>query len=162
MILSGERIKRQADEEKLVEGYSEKSLNGAGYDLRVGRFYRIRGEAMLGVEKRILPETEEILGDGIDLKPDEYILIETIERVHMPKDLMARILPRSTLFRAGCSLITAVVDPGYYGTLTMGLKNISSARFRLERGAKIGQIVFEEVSGEATAYNGRYQGGKVV
>jgi len=80
----------------------------------------------------------------------------------MPKNLMARILPRSTLFRAGCSLISAVVDPGYRGTLTMGLKNLSDTAFYLERGARIGQIVFEEVAGETVSYNGRYQGGRVV
>jgi len=51
MILPADEIKKKADEEKLIENYSEKSLNGAGYDLRVGRFYRIRGEAFLGVEK---------------------------------------------------------------------------------------------------------------
>ena len=162
MILSAEKIKSLVSEEKLIEGFSEKSLNGAGYDLRVGRFYKIRGDACLGVENRILPEADEIKSEEITLKPDEYLLIETQERVHMPKNLMARILPRSTLFRAGCSLITAVVDPGYYGTLTMGLKNLSGSAFRLEKGARIGQIVFEEVAGEATSYNGRYQGGKVV
>jgi dCTP deaminase len=162
MILSAERIRKQVTEEKLIEDFSEKSLNGAGYDLRVGRFYKIRGEALLGVEKRVLPEADEIKADEITLKPGEYLLIETLEKVHMPKNLMARILPRSTLFRAGCSLITAVVDPGYYGTLTVGLTNLSGAVFRLEKGARVGQIVFEEVSGEATEYNGRYQGGKVV
>jgi deoxycytidine triphosphate deaminase len=123
MILSAEKIRKQVTEEKLIEGFSEKSLSGAGYDLRVGRFYKIRGEALLGVERRVLPEADEIIADAVTLKPEEYLLIETVEKVHMPKDLMARILPRSTLFRAGCSLITAVVDPGYYGTLTMGLKN---------------------------------------
>ncbi len=162
MILSAEKIRKQVNEEKLIENYSEKSLSGAGYDLRVGRFYKIRGEAILGVEKRVLPEADEIIADEITLKPGEYILIETMEKVHMPKNLAARILPRSTLFRAGCSLITAVVDPGYYGTLTMGLKNLSGANFQLEKGARVGQIVFEEVAGEATTYNGRYQGGRVV
>ena len=162
MILSAQRIKKKASEEKLIEGFSENSLNGAGYDLRVGRFYKIRGEAYLGVERRTLPEVDEIITDELTLKPGEYILVETLEKVHMPKDLMARILPRSTLFRAGCSLITAVVDPGYYGTLTMGLKNLSSADFRLEKKARIGQIVFEEVCGQAISYDGRYQGGKVV
>jgi len=162
MILPADEIKKKADEEKLIENYSEKSLNGAGYDLRVGRFYRIRGEAFLGVEKRTLPEVDEISAEGITLNTGEYVLVETVERVCMPKNLMARILPRSTLFRAGCSLISAVVDPGYRGTLTMGLKNLSDTAFYLERGARIGQIVFEEVAGETVSYNGRYQGGRVV
>lgn len=162
MILSAQKIKNLVEQHKLIENYDEKSLTGAGYDLRAGKFYRIKGEAFLGAKERKLPEAHEIKEDKIILAPDEYILIETTEKVHMPKDLMARILNRSTLFRCGCSLMTAVVDAGYYGALTIGLKNLSNQKFTLEKGARIGQIVFETIEGETTLYEGRYQGGKVV
>ena len=162
MILGSEIIKKLTEEKKLIESFDEKSLCGAGYDLRVGKFYEITGASHLGVNGRTLPSANEIFKDVIALGPDDYLLIETIEKVNMPKDVMARILPRSTVFRAGCFLVTAVVDPGYFGTLTMGLKNLSQCDFRLEKGSRIGQIVFEEVSGEANLYDGRYQGGKIV
>ena len=162
MILSKEKISLLVKEKKLIEGFLETSLCGAGYDMRVGKFYRTCGSAALSAEGRSLPNAEEIKSDYVTLKPGDYILVETVEKVNMPKDLMAIILPRSSVFRAGCSLITAVVDPGYYGTLTMGFKNLSDCEFSLGKGARIGQIVFEEVSGEASAYDGRYQGGKVV
>ncbi len=162
MILGRECIAALVKEKNLIESFDEKSLGGAGYDLRAGRLYAIKGQSHLGVSSRILPSAEEITTETVHLKPGDYILAETVEKVNMPKDLMARILPRSTLFRAGCILVTAVVDPGYYGTLTMGLKNLSDSGFTLEKGSRIGQIVFEEVSGGTTLYNGRYQGGKVV
>jgi len=162
MILSQEKIRKLVQEKKLIEGFSAKSLSGAGYDLRAGKFYKIKGCAHLRVDDRTLPEAEEIEEGELTLKPGDYLLIETMEKVNMPEDLMARILPRSTLFRGGCSLMTAVVDPGYFGALTMGIKNLSGCDFSLSRGARVGQIVFEEVSGDATPYNGRYQGGKVV
>jgi len=76
--------------------------------------------------------------------------------------LMARVLPRSSLFRCGASLRNAVVDPGYNGTLTFGLKNESEFNFVVEKGARICQIVFEAVHGETKPYQGKYQGGKVV
>lgn len=162
MILSAQKIKHLVSKHKLIEYFDEESLNGAGYDLRAGRFHRIKGESFLGVRERRLPEACEIKEDKVTLKPEEYILVETIEKVHMPKNLMARILNRSTLFRCGCSLMTAVVDPGYYGALTVGLKNLSNQDFTVERGARIAQIVFETIEGEATPYEGRYQGGKIV
>jgi deoxycytidine triphosphate deaminase len=84
-----------------------------------------------------------------------------MEKVNMPKDLLALILPRSSLFRCGVSLHTAVVDPGFIGTLTFGMKNLSEHPFEIEIGSKIGQIVFEEVKGNDKLYNGKYQGGKV-
>jgi len=80
----------------------------------------------------------------------------------MPGNLVARILPRSTVFRNGCALITALVDPSFKGTLTMGLKNLSGFEFRFQPGARVAQLVFEEVSGETKPYEGHYQGGKVV
>lgn len=162
MLLSKQRIKELVTNEGLLENFDESSLNGAGYDLRANRFYRIKGDSFLGVTERHLPEIEELEGDVITLKAGEYILVETLEKVHMPANLMARILSRSTLFRSGCVLATAVVDPGYYGILTMGLKNLSDLEFRIEKGARVGQITFEEVSGETELYNGKYQGGKIV
>jgi deoxycytidine triphosphate deaminase len=162
MILAQEKIRKLVAQQKLIENYDEKSLTGAGYDLRVGKFYRISGEPFLGIKERKLPQVSEEKTDQIKIAPQEYILIETIEKVHMPKDLIARVLNRSTLFRCGCTLITALVDPGYYGILTIGLKNLSNQTFTLEKGARIGQIVFETIDGETTTYEGRYQGGKIV
>jgi deoxycytidine triphosphate deaminase len=162
MILSQEKIRKLVTEKKLIENYDEKSLSGAGYDLRVGKFYRIKGEPVLGIKERTLPQAIEEKTDKIRLEPQEYILIETMEKVHMPKDLVAKVLNRSTVFRCGCTLISALVDPGYYGILTLGLKNLSNQPFTLEKGARVGQIVFETIDGETTLYEGRYQGGKIV
>jgi dUTP pyrophosphatase len=108
-----------------------------------------------------LPELGEVTGDAFYLQPNEYYLCTTKEKVNMPKDLVAFIFPRSTLFRSGVSLRTAVVDPGYKGRLTIGIKNETSRRFVLEKNARIAQIVFSRIHGKATSYEGKYQGGKV-
>ncbi len=108
-----------------------------------------------------MPELDEHTNDFYSLAPGKYYLCTTLEKVNMPLDLVAFILPRSTLFRCGVSLRTAVVDPGYRGILTLGIRNESEHEFALERGSRICQIVFSEVRGEATNYEGKYQGGKV-
>jgi len=61
----------------------------------------------------------------LTLKPGEYVLMETVEKVNMPSDLAARVLNKSSLFRCGASTFNALVDPGFRGTLTFGLRNIS-------------------------------------
>ncbi len=162
MILGKERIQELVEQSALLESFSPDSLGGAGYDLRIGRVYRLRGGGALLVEGKNNPEVEELQGDEFTLKAGEYILIESLEKVNMPPNLVARILPRSTIFRNGCSLITALVDPGFRGTLTMGLKNLSGHEFKFQRNARVAQIVFEEVSGGTEEYGGHYQGGKVV
>jgi dCTP deaminase/dUTP pyrophosphatase len=162
MILGNEKIAKLTAEKKLIENFTPECLEPSGYDLRLGKAYRIKSDSFIGVSERKTPQVEEIKEEKILLKPGDYILVETLEKVNMPSDLMARILQRSSVFRCGCTLATAVVDPGYCGTLTMGLKNQSDQEFTIEKNAKIAQIVFEEVSGSSKKYDGKYQGGKVV
>jgi deoxycytidine triphosphate deaminase len=162
MILGREKINELALEKKLLEDFDVVCLEGAGYDLRINRIYKLKNGGFIGAKDRKTPDVAEIGFDKYSLKPGEYVLIETLEKVNMPSDVAARILPRSSLFRCGCSLITALVDPGYRGVLIMGLKNLSDFEFVVERGARVAQIVFERVEGETRSYDGRYQGGKVV
>jgi deoxycytidine triphosphate deaminase len=162
MIIGRAEIERRVSEEKLIENYCKDDLESSGYDLRVGKFYTTSGNSFMSKKERKMPEIKEIHEDILHLKPGDYILIETIEKVTMPADLAARVLNKSSLFRCGASTFNALVDPGFCGTLTFGLKNISDHEFSIERGAKVAQIVFEEVLGEVRMYDGKYQGGKVV
>ncbi|OYT25858.1 MAG: dCTP deaminase [Candidatus Altiarchaeales archaeon ex4484_96] len=161
-MLGRDEIKKQVKQNNLITEYNPECLESCGYDLRLGKIYKIKGGPYLGIEHRSLPQTIQQKYDEYSLNPGEYVLIETIEKVNMPANLAARILPRSTIFRCGAALYTALVDPGYQGTLTMGLKNHSNASFRIQRKAKIAQIVFENVQGKTKKYDGRYQGGKIV
>ncbi|MEK6976896.1 MAG: dCTP deaminase [Candidatus Hydrothermarchaeota archaeon] len=161
MYLSSKEIKERIKADRLLEGHEDRNIQGAGVDLRIGRLFSPASGASLGVEKRELPEMQEIEEARYDLAPGSYSLCLTMEEVRMPHDLVAFIYPRSTLFRCGVGLRTAVVDPGYEGPLTLGIKNEGAHPFALERGARIAQIVFAEVQEGATNYSGRYQGGKV-
>ncbi|MFH1835753.1 MAG: hypothetical protein ABH851_06160, partial [Methanobacteriota archaeon] len=133
MILARSEIKKRVGSDGLISDYSDDCLESCGYDLRFKKAYKIESDSFMGVSERKTPEVAEILVDPIVIKPKEYILIETLEAVKMPDDLMARILPRSSIFRMGCILATAVVDPGFQGTLTMGLFNQSEYDFTLEK-----------------------------
>ena len=164
MILGRKKILERVKGENLIENFGMDSLGGAGYDLRVRRLHRLKSQGYIGINNRKAPDVEEIslTGDKYSLEPNEYILIETIEKVNMPENLLARVLPRSSVLRAGATVVTALVDPGYHGTLTFGMKNLSEFDFEFEKGCRIAQIVFEEVVGETELYSGKYQGGKVV
>jgi deoxycytidine triphosphate deaminase len=159
-----EILKLIKQEPPLIENVEEKNVQPSGVDLRVKCIYKLKSGGYLGVNERKTPEVEIAcgkIGEKYILKPNEFVLVETMEKVNMPKDLVAFILPRSSLFRCGVSLHTAVVDPGFQGTLTFGMKNLGKFPFEIEVGSKIGQIVFEEVRGNVKLYDGKYQGGKV-
>ncbi len=162
MILGRALLEKRIKEENLIENYCEDCLESCGYDLRVKTFYDASGEAAMKLSGRVMPEVKEIPENEIVLKPGDYVLMETIEKINMPKDLAARVLNKSSLFRCGASTFNALVDPGFCGTLTFGLKNISTHDFVVEKGVKIAQIVFEEVGGGVVPYSGRFQGGKII
>ncbi|MDI6825663.1 MAG: dCTP deaminase [Candidatus Aenigmarchaeota archaeon] len=164
VVLGYEEIKELIKSKKLLENVDGNNIQPAGVDLRVKCIYRLKNGGYIGTKKGQNPEVENIcnkLGNKFTLKPNEFVLVETMEKVNMPNDLLAIILPRSSLFRCGVSLHTAVVDPGFIGTLTFGMKNLSEHPFEIEIGSKIGQIVFEVVKGNTKLYDGKYQGGKV-
>ena len=163
-VLGYEEIKELIKSKKLLENVDEKNIQPAGVDLRVKCIYRLKNGGFLGIKNRRTPDVEVVAKykeEKFTLKPNEFVLVETMEKVNMPNDLLALILPRSSLFRCGVSLHTAVVDPGFIGTLTFGMKNLSEHPFEIEIGTRIGQIVFEEVKENVKMYDGKYQGGKV-
>ena len=161
MYLGKAEILKSIEEDALLQNCDPSNVQGAGVDLEVDKLYEIKSSAELSRESRSLPELDEHNAEVYCLAPGKYYLCTTMERVNMQRNLVAFILPRSTLFRCGVSLRTAVVDPGYRGILTLGIRNESDHEFALERGSRICQIVFSEVKGEATNYEGKYQGGKV-
>jgi len=164
VVLGYKRIKELIKTKKLLENVDEKNIQPAGVDIRVKCIYRLKNGGFLGVKDRRTPDVEVVAkykDEKFTLKPNEFVLVETMEKVNMPNDLLAIILPRSSLFRCGVSLHTAVVDPGFIGTLTFGMKNLSEYPFEIEIGARIGQIIFKEVKGNTKLYDGKYQGGKV-
>ncbi len=161
MIIGSSEIRKLIQEKKLVENYLEEHVEGAGIDVRVGKIFHLKSGAKLTTSERVLPEVEEVNESHFVLKPDHYVLIQTMEKVNMPLGLCARMLPRSTIQRSGVYQFHAFIDPGYSGQLTFGMKNLGKFDFEFEKGTKIAQLVFEEVRGEAKPYNGRYQGGRV-
>lgn len=170
MILGPQKLLELVKEIKLVEGLSERELTnpeGAGFDLRLGEVYKISGDAFLGETERktadieLVQEYKEGEKRAIVLKPGDYFLVSTIEKVNMPLDLTANFKPRTTTFRSGLFLRTGNVAPGYSGKLTFGLKNEGPIAVTIEMGARFVHMQVEEVLGEGSQYRGQWQGGRV-
>jgi len=168
MILGPKKLLQLVKKIKLVEGLSERELTnpeGAGFDLRLGEVYKISGDAFLGETHRKTAEITLIAKHGkhksIKIKPGDFFLVKTIEKVNLPVSLSAIILPRTTTFRSGLFLRTGPVQPGYQGELTFGLKNEGPITVEIEMGARFVHIIFHEIKGVGAAYRGQWQGGRV-
>jgi len=162
LILGNEKILEFLKKKGLIENFKQANIQPAGVDLRIKCIYKLKSKASLG-KRRKMPKVEKICEKGkFVLKPNEFVLVETMEKVNLPQNLAGIILPRSSLSRCGIALLTSFVDPGFKGTLTIGMKNLSEFPFEIEVGTSFAQLIFQEVKGCSKGYEGRYQGGKVV
>ncbi len=92
-----------------------------------------------------LTELVEVEGDGpFILHPGEFVLGQTLERITLPGDLVARLEGKSSLGRLGLLIHSTAgfVDSGFSGNLTLELSNVANLPIALYRGMKIGQISF--------------------
>ena len=116
MILGSKKLLQLVKKINLVEGLSERELTnpeGAGFDLRLGEVYKIKGKAFLGVTERHTADIElisklktqssklQLKTQKITIEPGEFFLVKTVESVNMPENLTASIMPRSTTYRSG-------------------------------------------------------------
>lgn len=159
MLLGKERILELIKNQGLIEDYIdlEAQLQPCGFDLTVDKVLKPKGPGTLAFDnsERILPDYEDITQDEMELCQGHYI-VQLNETVALPKDIAAFVLPRSSLMRMGCTLVSALWDPGYRGKGRL-LLIVGPMGLRLKRNARIGQMIFFEARG-SSLYNGSYQG----
>jgi len=161
-VLSREELRAAlAADPPLVDDVDQTlQLQPNGIDIRVERVERLTSRAALGVEERVPAERNELVPDaegwwGLD--PGVYV-IRYLERVNLPNDVMAFARPRSSLLRSGVAIHTAVWDAGYSGQGEGLLSVLNPAGYRLQRGARVVQLVFIRLSSAtAEGYAGAYQ-----
>lgn len=179
MVLGIDEVLRRVKKNKLIENLGKRELKnpeGVGVDLRLGGVYKIiSGGAFIegdrvkglgsrkGVKTKVVAKYNKRARKQVDvvIKPDEYLLVSTVESLNTPTDLMPVVFPRTSLFRTGLLLLNSKTDPGYKGTLTMGLKNLSEFDVKFQMGARICNIVFVKIEGQTVSYRGQHQGGRI-
>jgi dUTP pyrophosphatase len=164
-VLSGNEIRRLINQEPpLVEGFldlaEQVQANGFDLTLRDAAVMQSAGRITVDNRRREVSELSPLMFDGsgnLDLVPGIYMITYN-EIVHLPRDLMALGRPRSSLLRCGVTIGTAVWDAGYSGRSQSLLVVYNKQGFRVEKNARITQLVFLELTGVSAGYNGIYQG----
>ena len=164
-VLTDSEIRRLLKEKPpLVEDYidleTQVQTNGFELTLRDVSVIQSAGRIAVDNSQRVISEVSPLMFDGmgdIELIPGTY-LITYNEIVHMPKNLMALGRPRSSLLRCGVTIGTAVWDAGYEGRSQSLLVVYNTRGTRLQKNARIIQLVFLELTGESEGYDGAYQG----
>jgi dCTP deaminase len=88
------------------------------------------------------------IGDHFVLHPRQFVLGETLEWIHLPHNLSAYVIGRSSWGRDGLVIATATgVHPGYSGILTLEISNIGEIPVYLWPGVTIAQLFIHRVEG---------------
>ena len=163
-ILAKQDIQRLLQQSPpLVEGSInlEEQVQPNGIDLTLREVALLQSSGKIAVKdnQRVISTLAPLVFDGmdfIDLVPGVYVITYN-EIVHLPRDIMALATPRSSLLRCGVTVNTAVWDAGYSGRSQSLMVVYNPQGFRLQRNARIVQLIFFWLTEETEGYHGAYQ-----
>ncbi|MGB7724064.1 MAG: deoxyuridine 5'-triphosphate nucleotidohydrolase [Dehalococcoidales bacterium] len=163
-VLSKKDIKKLIQQNpSLVEGFIdlEQQLQPNGFDITLRDVAMLQNMGQIGRDnaQRRLPDLAPLVFNNqgfMELLPGSYMITYN-EIVHIPTDLMALARPRSSLLRCGASIGTAVWDAGYSGRSQSLMIVYNPNGFRLQKDARVAQLVFMTLSAETEGYAGKYQ-----
>ena len=164
-VLSREDILRLIRQKPpLVEEYinldEQVQPNGFDLTLREIAMPQSSGRITASNSQRVIPDLAPLVFDGLgfmDLMPGAYIITFN-EVVNLPKNVMALGAPRSSLLRCGVTVHMAVWDAGYSGRSRSLMLVYNPHGFRVQKNARMAQLVFFQLADETEGYNGAYQG----
>ena len=154
MILSSNEIRGYItnSNDSMIQPFSEEQLQGASYDVSMSGKIAILKETgdiidpNTSIDESLMYEKITIGKDGYLLSPGNFVLVGLEEKICLPKNLIAHIRPRTRFTRNGILIADQHCNPTYTGILQIGLFNAGVNAFRLKKGLKIAQLVFEELS----------------
>ncbi len=164
-VLSREHIQKLLEQKPpLIEGYTDlaEQLQPNGFDLSLREIALLQSSGQIAISnsQRLVSSLAPLAFDGlgfIELVPAIYSITFN-EIVHLPGDVMALATPRSSLLRCGVTIHTAVWDAGYSGRSQSLMVVYNTHGFRLQKNARILQLVFFRLTRETDGYQGTYQG----
>jgi dCTP deaminase len=150
-VLSDGTIRRLVEDGRIkIDPWDETLVQPASVDLRLGDSFRVfHNHRASAIDLRDPPQhlTEEVKVTGDEpfvIHPGEFALGRTMEWVELPDDIVARIEGKSSLGRLGLIVhaTAGFCDPGWKGTLTLELANLTRVPILLYHGLAIAQLSF--------------------
>lgn len=170
MLLVDRQICKYINKGKIsILPYFYECIQPNSYDVRLGHNYRIfdsdNNDIVDLAESCSYPKSKMVSADTMIIKPHEFMLAETFEKVSLPDNISCLLEGRSSFARLGLSIhqTGGWIDAGFTGTITLELYNASNRPIMLYSGTRIGQLLFFKTKRCSRPYghpslNSRYQG----
>jgi len=150
-VLSDGTIRRLVSEGRVrIEPWDDAMVQPASVDLRLGSSFRVFHNHRIAAIDLADPPTNvtelvQIADDeSFVIHPGEFVLGRTLEHLELPDDLVSRIEGKSSVGRLGLIVhaTAGFVDPGFKGTLTLEITNLTRVPIILWPGKPIAQLSF--------------------
>jgi dCTP deaminase len=159
VVLSDRTIRSEIEAGRIViDPFDEGLVQPSSIDVRVDARFRVfhNGRYPYIDVRQPMPDLTELVeienGEPFILHPGEFVLGQTLEKVTLPNDLVARLEGKSSLGRLGLLIHSTAgfIDPGWDGHVTLELSNVANLPITIYHEMKIGQISFMQLT-EATS-----------
>jgi dCTP deaminase len=144
-LIDGTRLREAVTNQTFIKDGDPNSVENYKYDFRMGEqvLKAAFGQPML---------ISDIPHDKRFVDPGEAVFVLTQERLDLPADMIATLVPKRKLSHGGILVLGGfAIDPSYRGYILLGLYNFSSTPFPIRAGKKIIAALFYEVSAESNA-----------
>jgi len=142
----------------IIDPFREENVGPASVDLTLSSRFALFEKGQV-IDSRRLDETAKMQvinakGGEIELKPGQFILAKTVEKIAVSKDIAATLEGRSSIARLGIFVHAAgLVNPGSGLTkpvpMVLEVFSQNSSPVKLYPGMKIVQIIFYKLSSPA-------------
>lgn len=136
-------------------------LTSFGYDFRVADEFKI----FTNVHSKVADPKEfdqdnyvDFKGDVCTIPPNGFVLARTLERFHMPDDVVGVCVGKSTYARVGIQCLVTPAEPGWEGYLTLEFANLTPTPAKLY--ANEGGFQMQFFRGQRPQVTYRDRGGK--
>src|SRR5262252_6561203 len=132
-------------ESALRPGVISYGVSSYGYDVRVGRHFKVFTNARCAVvdPKNFDPASFlDMEGDYCLIPPNSFALAETVELLEIPRDVLAICVGKSTYARCGIIVNVTPLEPEWRGRVTMEISNTTPLPARIYANEGIAQILF--------------------
>jgi dCTP deaminase len=157
MILTGEEIRRNLNENIVIDPFDEQNLNPNSYNLSLHDEILVYEEIVLDMKRVNRTRRLVIPEAGMVLEPNRLYLARTAERTET-RNLVPMIEGRSSIGRLGLFVhVTAGFgDVGFCGYWTLEMFAVQPVK--IYPGVSICQIFYHTITGEITEYrSNKYQ-----
>lgn len=154
-LLSDRQIRDLAINKSMIKPFEEAQRNDGrisfglssyGYDVRVGREFKIFTNVH---SAEVDPKNfdahsfvDKVVDDYVTIPPNSFALARTIETFDMPREVMAICVGKSTYARCGIIVNVTPIESGWRGTITLEFSNTTPLPARIYANEGAAQLVF--------------------